>query len=186
MATTSDIKKGIVIKFKGEPHLVTDFQHVNPGKGSAFVRTKLKNIRTGNTFENTYKSGEKIEIVDITKKTMRFIYNKGEEYYFLDPETSQRVCINENIMLGKGRYLKKGQETTILVADEEPVGIELPIKITYKVIEAAPAVKGDTASGRVTKEVTLENGLKIKTPLFIKEGDEIVINTETGEYVERA
>jgi elongation factor P len=186
MATTSDIKKGVIIKFKEEPHLVAEFQHVNPGKGSAFVRTRLRNLRTGKVFENTYKSGETIELLDVEKKKMQYLYKEGVNYNFMDNRSFEQVAVNEDLMMGGGAYLKEGQEVTVLTLDDIPVGIEMPMKITLKVTEAAPAIKGDTASGHVTKEVTLENGLTVKVPLFIKEGDEVILNTETGEYVERA
>ncbi len=186
MSTTSDIKKGVVIKFKDEPHLVVEFQHVNPGKGSAFVRTKLKNIKTGKVFENTYKSGESVEILDMAKRKMQYLYKQDNAYCFMDMQSFEQVNVDKEMVMDKGEYLKEGQEAAILMLEDSPVGIELPKKITYKVTEAAPAVKGDTAGGNVTKEVVLENGLKIRAPLFIKEGDEVVVNTETGEYVERS
>lgn len=186
MSTTSDIKKSVVIKFKDEPHLVVEFQHVNPGKGSAFVRTRLRNLRNGKVFENTYKSGETVDFLDVIKKKMQYLYKEGANYNFMDNRNFEQVMVNEELMMGGGVYLKEGQEVTVLTLDEIPVGIEMPMKITLKVTEAAPAVKGNTASGNITKDVTLENGLVVKAPLFIKEGDSIIINTETGEYVERA
>ncbi len=186
MSTTSDIKRGVVIKFKEEPYLVTEFQHVNPGKGSAFVRTKLKNIKTGKVFENTYKSGETIEVLKVVKKKMQYLYKEGNAYCFMDMRNYEQTAVDDDLMLGKGAYLKEGQEAIILTLDDSPVGVEIPPKITLKVVESPPAVKGDTASGNVTKEITLENGLKIRAPLFIKEGDEVVVSTDMGEYVERA
>jgi len=186
MATTSDIKKGIIIKFKDSLWLVTEFQFVNPGKGSAFFRTKLKNIKDGKVVENTFKSGESIEIGDLTRKNMQFLYADGDGFNFMDPQSYDQILLNKDIVGDRAPYLKEDLEVMVLFHESSPVTLEIPIKITYEVTDAPPAVKGDTASGNLTKEVTLENGLKIQAPIFIKQGDKLVINTEKGEYVERA
>lgn len=186
MATTSDIKKGIIIKHNDELWLIIEFQHVKPGKGGAFVRTKLKNIRDGKVMDNTFKTGESIEIVDLERKKMKFLYQDGSEYFFMDPETYDQVSLPESILNDDAKYLKEDVDINVVYYQEKPLAAELPIKIKYLVTEAPPAVKGDTASGNVTKEITLENGLRVNAPIFIKEGDEVIINTEKGEYVERA
>lgn len=186
MADTSDIKKDIVIMFKDAPHTVVDFQHVNPGKGSAFVRTRLKNVQTGKVFEQTYKSGEGIELVDIERTTMQFLYKDADNFYFMDNKSFEQIGISASTVGEKGQYLKEGMEAMVALHEGVALNLELPKKLTYKVTQADPGVKGDTASGRVTKEVTLETGMKLAVPLFIKEGDLVVVNSETGEYVERA
>lgn len=185
MASTQDIKKGVVILFKNEPHLVVEFEHIMPGKGAAFIRTKLKNLKSGKVLENTFKVGEKIDLVDLEKRKVQFLYSADEKYTFMDNTTYEQFEVGRDVMAGFEPYLKEGLEITLLFSDGAPVTVEFPKKVAYKVIESLPGVRGDTASGRVTKEVTLENGLKIRVPLFIKEGETIIVNTETGEYVER-
>lgn len=185
MASTQDIKKGVVILFRDEPHLVVEFEHIMPGKGSAFIRTKLKNLKSGKVLENTFKVGEKIDLVDLEKRKVQFLYATDEKFTFMDNATYEQFEVGHDVMAGFEPYLKEGLEVVLLFSDGAPVTVEFPKKVSFKVIEAAPGVRGDTATGRVTKEVTLENGLKIRVPLFIKEGDIIIINTETGEYVER-
>ncbi len=186
MASTQDIKKGVVILFKNEPHLVVEFEHIMPGKGSAFVRTRLKNLKTSKVLENTFKVGEKIDLVDLEKRKVQYLYTSGDKFAFMDNTTYEQFEIGRETIAGFEPYLKEGLEIILLFSDGVPVTVEFPKKVSYKVVEAEPGVRGDTASGRVTKEITLENGLKIRAPLFIKEGDTVVINTETGEYVERA
>jgi len=186
MATTSDIKKGIIINYNSQLWLVIEFQHVKPGKGGAFVRTKLKNIKDGKVIENTFKTGEKIEIEEISRKKMKFLYADGNDYFFMDPETYDQISLNKDILGSDAKFLKEDIDVDVVYHNEIPLTAEVPIKIKYKVIEAPPAVKGDTASGSANKEVVLENGLKIQVPMFIKQGDEIIVNTEKEEYVERA
>ena len=186
MPSTSEIKKGIVLKWEGELWLITEFQHVNPGKGSAFVRTKMKNVRTGKAIENTFKTSETITIEELTKKKMQYLYGDGETYNFMDPANYEQVMLSADVVGENARFFKEGLEVIILYQDESPITLELPKKITYKVINAPEAVRGDSSSGRVTKEITLENGLKIQVPIFIKEGEEVIVNTETGQCAERA
>lgn len=186
MIDTSSIAKGVVLKFKDGLYLVTDFQHVNPGKGSAFVRTRLKNIATGKSVEQTYKAGEAIEIVDVQKRRMQYLYKDEQNLYFMDNQSYEQVQISKEMIGAQEGFIKEGQEVAIVMYESAPITIELPKKITLKITDAPPGVKGDTASGNVTKEATLETGAKIRVPLFVKVGDSIVINTETSEYAERA
>ena len=186
MASVNEISKGIVIKKDGELYQVTDFQHVNPGKGAAFVRTRLQNIKTGKGFEVTFKSNESVEIVEVEKHKMQYLYSNDSMSAFMDSASYEQLEINEALLGDKKSYLKEGVEVFVAVYEGAPVAVEIPRKIIYKVVEAMSAVRGDTAGGNVTKEVTLDNGLKVQAPLFIKEGEEIIVNTETGEYVERA
>lgn len=186
MATTADISKGIAVKHKGEICLVTEFQHVNPGKGAAFVRTRLKNVKTGKVVEETFKSGEQLDVVELDKRRMQYLYSDQAGFHFMDPASYEQVSLARDDVGDAAPYLKEGQEATILLHGDTPMTLELPKKMKFKVISAPPGVKGDTAGGRVLKEVELEGGLKVQAPLFVSEGDEIVVNTETGEYVERA
>lgn len=183
----SDIKKYSIVKWRGELYVITDFQHVNPGKGSGFTKFKLKNVKTGKVLEETLKTGEAgLEDADTEHHNMQYLYNAGEAYYFMDNNTYEQVSLNAEALGDQAKYLKEDLEVIALFYEDAPITIQLPKKIEYKVVEAPEGVKGDSASGSVTKRVVLENGLNIPAPLFIKEGDNIKINTETGEYVERA
>jgi len=182
---TSDIKRESFIRFKDGISVVVDFQHVNPGKGSAFVRTRLKNVETGKVLEHTYKSGETIEFVEMERGNMQYLYKDADNYYFMDNRSFEQVGVPVAMIGERGGYLKEGQEVQVLSHDGRPLSIDLPKKLTFKVTEAFDAVAGDSAAGRVLKDATIETGMKIKVPLFVKQGDMIVVNTETGEYVER-
>lgn len=184
--TTSDIRKGAVIRHNNNLYVVVEFQHVNPGKGAAFTRTRMKDLATGKVIEVTYKSGEAVDIVSVQFQTMQYLYKTGDNFAFMNMSTYEQVEMNGDLVGDDARYLKEGVEVVIGLYEERPVSIQLPKKIKYTVAEAPPAVKGDTAGGNVTKEITLDNGLKIQAPIFIKEGEEILVNTETGEYSARA
>lgn len=186
MASTSDIRKGVVIRYQNDLFVVVEFQHVNPGKGSAFVRTKMKNLSNGMVIENTFKTGDSIDIVQINYQTMQYLYQNGEVYSFMDMESYEQVDMDKDLIGDGTQYLKEGLNVVVGMYEGNPVSIQIPKKVKYTVIEAPPAVKGNTASGNVTKEITLGNGLVVKAPIFIKEGEEILVNTETGEYSERA
>lgn len=184
--TTSDIRKGAVIRNNNNLYVVVEFQHVNPGKGAAFTRTRMKELSSGKVIEITYKSGEAVDIVDVEFRTMQYLYKTGENYAFMNMTSFEQFEMNGDLAGDEGKYLKEGLEVIIGLFEDRPVSIELPKKIKYKVVEAPPAVKGDSASGNVTKEIKLENGLTIQAPIFIKEGEEILVNTETGLYSARA
>lgn len=186
MASVNEISKESILRLNGEIYLVMESQHVNPGKGAAFVRTKLKNIKSGKTIEMTFKSNESVEMVEVERRRMQYLYNNGEMYSFMDNESYEQIEINSSLLEGKKEFLKEGLEVMVIKFEGVPLSVSLPMKVTYKIIEAEPGVKGDTASGNVTKEATMENGTKIRVPLFIKVGEEVIVNTETGEYVERA
>lgn len=186
MSTTSDITKGIALMHKGDIHVIVEFQFVNPGKGSAFVRTRMKNVKTGKVLEHTYKSGEEIEIVDLDRVKMQYLYKDGSGHYFMNPTSYEQVSMSPEEIGDVAVYLQESMEVTLLMHDGVPITLELPRKMTLKVDSAPEGVKGDTASGRVLKEAILENGMKIGVPLFVKAGDHIIVNTETSEYVERA
>ena len=184
MKTTADIGKDVVIRWKNDLYAVVEFQHVNPGKGSAFVRTRLKNVRSGKVVENTFKSGEELDVVDVEKKKMQYLYSDATTASFMDQKSYEQVAVPKEMIGDRMPYLKEGLDCMIVLFEGNPVNIELPKKISYVVTQASDAVRGDT-SNRATKEVELETGLKINAPIFIKQGEKIVVSTETGEYVER-
>ncbi len=184
--TTSDIRKGAVIRHQNDLFVVVEFQHVNPGKGAAFTRTRMKSLSNGKVIEITYKSGEAVDIVSVQFQTMQYLYKTGENYAFMNMNNYEQFEMNGDLVGDDGKYLKEGIDVVIGIYEDRPVNMELPKKIKYKVVEAPPAVKGDSASGNVTKEIKLDNGLTIQAPIFIKEGEEVLVNTETGEYSMRA
>ena len=186
MLSTSDIRKRAVIKHNGDLYSVVEFQHVNPGKGAAFTRARMKNLGNGKVIEITYKSGEGVDIVSVQFQTMQFLYKTGDNFAFMNNASYEQVEMNGDLIGEDAKYLKEGLDVIIGIYEEMPVSIELPKKIQYKVVEAPPAVKGDSAAGNVTKEIVCDNGLRVQAPIFIKEGEEILVNTETGEYSARA
>lgn len=185
MASVTDIKKGSVLKRNGGLFVVTFSQHITPGKGTPFTRAKIKSLTTGKVVEETMKDNETVEIVEVVYRTMQCLYNDGHFFTFMDNGTYEQVQMDADSVGDDAQYLKDGLEVIIALYNESPVAMQLPRKITYTVTEAPPAVKGDTASGNVQKEIVLENGLKIFAPIFIKEGERVIVNTDTGLYVER-
>ena len=185
MASTNEIKKGVVIRHQSDLFAVVEFQFVNPGKGGAFTRTRMKNLANGKVIEITYKSSESIDIVEVNFQTMQYLYKSGETHSFMNMESYEQVDMDADLIGDDAKYLKEGLKVVVGLYEERPVSIQLPKKIQYSVVEAPPAVKGDTASGNVTKEIVLDNGLTIKAPIFIKTGDEVLVNTEREEYSER-
>lgn len=184
MISTSEFKKGLVIEVDGEPYIILDYQFVKPGKGTAFVRTTLKHIKTKKVIEKSFRSQERFEELDLDYKKVTYLYSDRQNSVFLD-QNSQRISVPLEITQNKLPYLKPKAEVQLVYLEDELIDVKLPVKVALKVVEAPLAVKGDTVSG-ATKTVTLETGLKINVPLFIKEGEEVIVNTETGEYVERA
>lgn len=185
MATTSDIRKGVVIRQPNDLFVVVDFQHVSPGKGSGFTRTRMKSLGAGKVIEVTYKSGESVDMVEVNFQNMQYLYKTGENFAFMNMKNYEQIEMNADLVGDDAKYLKEGLEVIVGMYGEQPVSIQIPKKIQYKVADAPPAVKGDSAAGNVTKEITLDNGHKIQAPIFIKTGDEILVNTETGEYSAR-
>jgi elongation factor P len=186
MASTSDIRKGIVIRGQNDLFVVVEFQHVNPGKGAAFVRTRMKSLSSGKVVEVTYKTSETVDIVQVDFRTMQFLYKDGDNLAFMNMETYEQIEMNSDLVGDDAKYLKEGLDVVVGLYEGRPVNVQIPKKIQYKVVDAPPAVRGDSATGNVTKEITLDNGLKVHAPIFIKEGEEVLINTETGEYSARA
>lgn len=182
MGSTDDIKKGAVIRHNNSLYVITDFNFVNPGKGSAFFKTKMKDINAGKTIEITYKSGESIDTVEVHRQTVQYLYSGENRHSFMNKDTYETLEVDADIVGDDAKYLKEGLDVIAALHEGRIVAIELPKKIQYTVVQSPPAVKGDTASGNVTKDVVLDNGLSIKAPIFIKEGEEILVNIESGDY----
>lgn len=184
MYSTPDFRKGLRIEVNGEPYIIVDFQHVKPGKGGAFVRTKLKNLLSGNVVDKTFRSGEKVGKPDLEEKEMQFLYQDGEGFHFMDNATYEQLAFQEEVIGDSKNFLQENTNVTILFYQGRAINLELPIFVELEVTEAEPGVKGDTASG-ASKPVTVETGAKIQVPLFINVGDRLKIDTRTGEYIER-
>jgi len=184
MISTAQFKKGIYVLFHEEPHMVVDITFVSPGKGSAFYRTKLKNLYSGRVLEYTYKSGEKVEEVLVETHEAEYSYFDGSNYVFIEPRSFEQYSVPAEIIGTDKVYLKEALLYRIKFYDEKPVGITLPKSITCKVVEAENSVKGDTATSAM-KNAVLDTGAKVLVPLFVKTGDEIMISTETGAYLSR-
>lgn len=182
--TTSDFKKGLPIKYKGETYIVANYQFVNPGKGAAFTRTKLKNVKTGKVLEVSFRSDEQVEEANMENKRCQYLYNDGSEFHFMVNDTYEQFALPADMVGDQADYMMDGGNVQMVFVDGQPVSLQLPPKMDFKVIDSPPGEKGDTATGG-TKLVTIETGAKVAAPLFIKEGDKIRVNTETGEYVER-
>ncbi len=185
MGDTTDIKKGGIIRHQNDLYVITDAQFVNPGKGAAFVKTKMKSITSGKGTNITYKSGESIDNVQVQYVNLQYLYNNGTFYSFMNQVTFGTEEIEADTIGDDVKYLKEGLEVMGVMFEERVVTIQLPKKVQYRVVEAPPAVRGDSTAGNVTKDITLDNGLHVHAPIFIKEGEEILVNTETGEYSSR-
>jgi len=184
MFNINDIKNGMTIKYEGVIYQVVDFQHVKPGKGSAFVKTKLKNLRAGTTQEITFNAGIKMEKADVRKNQLSYLYNAGDNYVFMDLNSYDQIELPSSLLVDEAKFLKEGMEVESMSIEGEVIGISLPEKVSYKVISAPDAVKGNTTSS-AQKDVTIETGYTLKAPLFISEGEEIVITTRDGKYFSR-
>ena len=184
MISTNDFHTGLTIELDGVIYIVTDFQHVKPGKGAAFVRSRLKNLRTGSITEKTFRAGEKLSRAMIERKEMEYLYNTGEEYIFMDTESYEQVSLSAQQLGDNLKYLKENMKISVLVFKEETVGIELPHSVELQVVETDPGFKGDTASGG-SKPAKLQTGLVVQVPFFINEGDMLRIDTRSGAYLER-
>ena len=185
MIKAGSIAKGTFLLMKNEPHLVVEREFVNPGKGSAFVRLKMKSLVTGRGLQQVIKSQDTVEDINVEHKDAQFLYADAENYHFMDLESYEQFTMPLSGQEDRKLFLKEGDTVQLSFWDDRPIDILLPYKIVLTVTQAGIGLKGDTVSGS-TKQVTLETGLVIKVPLFIKEGDKLLINTETREYVERA
>jgi elongation factor P len=185
MYSTSDFRKGLKIEIDGKPFQMVEFLHVKPGKGGAFVRTKLKNMINGRVTDQTFRSGEKVGRPDIEEKEMQYLYKDGDTYCMMDNETYEQIFLTEEQIEDCRGFLLENTVVKMLTHNGEPIAIELPNFVTLTVTQSEPGLKGDTATG-ARKPATLETGHTLGVPLFVNEGDKIKVDTRTGEYVERA
>ncbi len=184
MITTADFRNGITIDLDGALYNLVYFQHVKPGKGGAFVRTRLKNLKTGAVIEKTFRAGERVELAILDKRRMQYLYRDGDSHLFMDLETYEQLSIPGDEVGETARYLVEGITVEVPLYEGKPVGVEPPVFVDMEVVETAPGVKGDTASGG-SKPATLETGLVVNVPFFIEAGNRVKIDTRSGEYVER-
>ena len=185
MISTADFKTGLTILYNNHIYQILDFQHVKPGKGSAFVRTTLKDCRTGNNINYTFSAGEKMEQAILEKRKMSYSYNTGDAYVFMDTESWEQVEVPTERLRWESNFLVENMEIEIVFYGDEIIGINLPEKVVLEVTESAPAVAGNTATNAL-KEATLETGFVIKVPMFIEQGEKVIVNTTDGKYSSRA
>lgn len=185
MIDINEVKIGTIFILNSDPYEVLFREHSKTGRGGAVLRTKIKNLRTGALREETFKGGDKFEEAKISVQKFQFLYQDDKECNFMNNETYEQLVIDKNKIGDKAAYFKEGMDVEIVFFENNPLDVRIPIKINFKVVESPPNVKGNTASG-ADKVVTLENGLQVTVPMFIKEGDVVKINTERGEYAERA
>ena len=182
---TSQFRNGLKLVLDGQPFVMTFFQHVKPGKGGAFVRTKVKNLKTGRVLDRTFRAGERVDEADVEERTMQYLYMDGANLVFMDQESFDQIPFSADVVGDARKFLKENMEIEALFWNGKPVNIELPPFVELLVSRCDPGLKGDTASG-ATKPATLETGAVVNVPLFVKEGDKLRIDTRTGEYVDRA
>jgi elongation factor P len=185
LISSNDFRNGLTIEVEGQIYSIVEFLHVKPGKGSAFVRTKLKNVETGGVIERTFRAGEKVPRAILERSEMQYLYRAGDDFAFMDNETFEQMSLTAEDMGEQINYLKEGMTITSVRYQGRLIGIELPNSVELAVVETDPGVRGDTASGG-TKPAKLETGLIVQVPFFINEGDVLRIDTRSGQYLERA
>ncbi len=184
MISTNDFHTGLTIEMNGDPCQVIEFMHVKPGKGSAFVRAKIKNLRTGTIFDHTFSAGEKMPKAILDRKEMQYLYNDGNNYYFMDTESFEQIELDAKQLEPGKNYLKENMNINVVYHKDKLLGVDLPNTVELEVVETTPGIKGDTASGG-SKPATLETGVVIQVPLFVNEGDLVQVDTRSGDYIKR-
>lgn len=185
MISTGDLKRGMAIELDGALWNILEYQHIKIGRGSAQVRLKLRNVRTGSIVERTFQAGEKFRRAILDKKTMQFLYQEDALYHFMDTDTFEQIGMGSDLLGDVTGYLTDGQTVEVLTYEDEAIGAELPASVELQVIRTDPGFRGDTATGG-TKPATLETGIVVQVPLFLNEGDRVRVDTRTGQYIERA
>lgn len=187
MATfsTNQFKPGLKLLFDGDPYSIIENEFVKPGKGQAFNRIKVRNLKTGRVIEKTLKSGESVEAADVIDRSLQFLYGDGSEFHFMDPDSFEQIQTSADVLGDAAKWLKGQEMCEVTLWNDIPIGVTPPNFVTLQITETDPGVRGDTASGG-TKPATLETGAVVKVPLFIEQGDLLKIDTRTGEYVSRA
>ena len=183
-ASTTEFRNGLKIELDGEPYVIVEFQHVKPGKGGAFVRTKLKSLKTGNVIDRTFRSGEKVDLPDLEEKKMQYLYAADRDRVFMDTQNYEQVTLNEQQLGDSMNWLKENMEIRVLYHRGTPISIEVPMFVELVIARTDPGVRGDTASGG-SKPATLETGAVVKVPLYMNEGELVKIDTRTGTFIER-
>ena len=184
MATSNDLKNGMVLNIEGQLWAVIEFQHVKPGKGAAFVRSKLKNVLTGKVVDKTFNAGVKVETANVDKRNMNYLYNDGEGFIFMDNETYDQVTLSEATVGDAVNYLLENQEAVVAMHEGNPIYVELPASVVLEVTYTEPGLQGDRSTGG-TKPATLETGYEIQVPLFLEIGTKVKVDTRTGDYLGR-
>ena len=184
MATTNDLKNGLVLNIDGQLWTVVEFQHVKPGKGPAFVRTKLKNVMSGKTIDKTFNAGVKVETSNVDKRTMQYLYNDGSHFVFMDPDTYDQVEVAPEIVGGAADYLLENQDVLVARHEGTPLFVELPASVVLEITYTEPGLQGDRSTGG-TKPATLETGASIQVPLFLEAGTKVKVDTRDGSYLGR-
>ena len=184
MVSTSEFRKGLRILLEDEPFVIVDFQHVKPGKGGAFVRTKIKSLISGNVLDRTFRSGDKVDLPELEESQMQFLYSEEDKFYFMDTNTYDQIFIDEKNLGDAKNYIKEGLTIEVLFYKGNPIGVEIQNFVDLKIVKTEPGVRGDTATN-VTKPALLESGYTIQVPLFVEEGEVVKIDTRTGQYIER-
>lgn len=184
MISSNDLRPGVTVEIDGMVWQVVEFQHVKPGKGAAFVRTKMKNLQNGSVIERTFNAGVKIPTAQVERKPMQYLYEDGGSYYFMDVETYDQIMLTKEQLGNAINFIKEEMEITVVFFKGEVIGVDVPNSVELKVVETEPGIRGDTATGGV-KPATMETGYVVKVPLFINEGEVLRIDTRTGAYIER-
>jgi elongation factor P len=184
MITSNDLKNGMTLVVKGALHELIQFQHIKPGKGPAFVRTKLRNLDTGSVIEHTFRAKEPVEQAFVERKPLEYIYRDSDRYYLMDPETYEQMPVPAELFEGREQFMKENIQLMVTFHESKIIDVELPDTVDVEVTDAPPGVKGDTVSGS-TKPVTVETGAVVQAPLFVNTGDTIRVDTRSGEYVTR-
>ncbi|MDA0999125.1 MAG: elongation factor P [bacterium] len=184
MPSTSEFRNGFKMELDGEPYAIVEFQHVKPGKGGAFVRTKLKNLKTGRVIERTFRSGESVAAPDLNQQEMQYLYRDGEQFWFMDTTTFEQTSLPVGALGDVVKWLKEETIAEVLFFNGEAISVEIPTFVELTIARTEPGVRGDTATGS-TKQAELETGVTVNVPLFLNEGDVLKIDTRSGEYIER-
>ena len=182
--STAEFRKGLKIELDGQPYNIVEFQHVKPGKGGAFVRTKLKHLRLGRVVDRTFRAGEKVGLVDYEQRSMQYLY-KDDNFHFMNLDTYDQIALDPDVVGEAASWLKDTMEVEVFIINGEPAGVDVPNFVELQVVNTDPGVRGDTASGG-SKPATLETGAVVQVPLFIDQGEILRIDTRTGTYIERA
>lgn len=185
MIDVNELRKGVTFELDGRLFKVLDYSHNKPGRGNATIRTKVRDLRSGNVLDKTFQSGSQVQDIRLDHHQAQYLYSDGDLFHFMDSENYEQTAVSAAVVGENSSYLKEGQEVKLTFHESEPIDVDLPASVDLKVVEAELGVKGDTATG-ATKSVTTETGLKVSVPLFVETGDTIRVDTRTGEYLTRA